>query len=64
MCFVEMFDIRTAFLSGKEIERELYVRAPKEGLPSAEGWPAVRPGELLQALKSALASQRHLGSGT
>ena len=30
----EVFDIMTAFLSGMRMDRELYVRAPKEGLPS------------------------------
>ena len=32
----EVFDIMTAFLSGMRMERELYVRAPTEGLPSLQ----------------------------
>ena len=51
----EVFDVMTAFLSGKELDRELYVRAPKEGLPSPEdtGWPSIHPYKLLRLLKGA-----------
>ena len=49
------FDVTTAFLQGKKISRQLYIRAPHEGLPAIEelGWDAVQPGQLLQILKSA-----------
>ena len=47
------FDITTAFLSGDHTDREIYVRAPPEGLPPARGQSAVEPLELLQILKSA-----------
>ena len=43
----------TAFLSGDNTSREIYVRAPEEGLPPARGEPPVEPFELLQILKSA-----------
>ena len=33
----ETFDVSTAFLSGKETTRNVYVRAPKDGLPAVEG---------------------------
>ena len=48
----EVFDIMTAFLSGMRMGRELYVRAPTEGLPSppGSGWPDVRPYALLRLL--------------
>ena len=48
-----IFDVTTAFLSGKHLQRQVYIRAPREGLPPAEGWTAVEPGELLRILKSA-----------
>eukprot|EP00435_Cladocopium_sp_Y103_P029625 s3192_g7.t1 len=47
------FDVTTAFLSGKSLERKVYIRAPREGLPPAENWDPISPGELLQSLKSA-----------
>ena len=47
------FDVTTAFLSGKETSRKLYIRAPREGLPPAMGWPPIKSGELLAILKSA-----------
>ena len=47
-----VFDVRTAFLSGGKIEREAYVRAPKEGLPAVEGLDRVRPYALLRLLKT------------
>eukprot|EP00959_Pyramimonas_sp_CCMP1952_P372642 7803482-Pyramimonas_sp.AAC.1 len=45
----EVFDVATAFLSGMRLDRELYVRAPRDGLPSppGSGWPPVRPYALL-----------------
>ena len=49
------FDVSTAFLSGKEVQREVYIRAPMDGLPACPqlGEKAVRPGELLRVCKSA-----------
>ena len=39
------FDCKTAFLTGKEHDREIYCRPPKEGLPG------VPPGSLLKLVK-------------
>ena len=49
------FDVSTAFLSGKEVQREVYIRAPMDGLPACPqlGEKAVAPGELLRVCKSA-----------
>ena len=49
------FDVTTAFLSGKEVDREVLIRAPPEGLPALpeHGEAAVKPGELLRVVKSA-----------
>ena len=47
------FDITTAFLSGDPTEREIYVRAPAEGLPAARNLPAIKSLQLLKILKSA-----------
>jgi hypothetical protein len=47
-----IFDVETAFLSGKETDREIYVRAPKEGLPKTEHAGNVQPFSLLRVLKS------------
>ena len=49
------FDVSTAFLSGKEVKREVYIRAPMDGLPACPqlGEKAVSPGELLRVCKSA-----------
>lgn len=51
----QTFDVTTAFLSGKEVDREVIVAAPQEGLPALPeyGEPPVAPGELLQVVKSA-----------
>ena len=46
------FDVTTAFLSGENLQRNVYVRAP-EGLPAVDDEPAVRGGELMQILRSA-----------
>ena len=50
-----IFDITTAFLSGKEVERIVYMRAPVDRLPPCEelGESAVRPMELMRVCKSA-----------
>ena len=49
------FDVTTAFLSGKEVSREVYIRPPPEGLPACEeaGEEAVSPEELPKVCKSA-----------
>jgi hypothetical protein len=49
----ETFDVSTAFLSGKETNRAVYVRAPVEGLPATNGHPMVPAGRLLEVLKGA-----------
>ena len=41
------FDCKTAFLTGKEHDRDIYCRPPKEGLPGVE------PGSLLKLVKGA-----------
>ncbi|CAE7228738.1 RE1, partial [Symbiodinium sp. CCMP2456] len=41
-----LFDVSTAFLSGKQVGRDLYVRPPGD-------LPGLRPGELWQLLRSA-----------
>ena len=43
----------TAFLTGESLNRELYTRAPREGLPAVDSTPAVRPFGLLKILKGA-----------
>ena len=40
---LRFFDVSTAFLSGKEIGRTVYVRGPVDGLPSVNGSQRVRP---------------------
>ena len=42
---LQTFDVKTAFLSGKDNDRELYFRPPKEGLPG------VPPGSLIKIIK-------------
>ena len=49
----EVFDVTAAFLSGHALCREVYVRAPPEGLPRAGGVGPVRPYQLLRILKGA-----------
>ena len=49
----EVFDVAAAFLSGVALDREIYCRAPAEGLPAACGWPQVPPYTLLRILKGA-----------
>ena len=53
-CFL-IFDVSTAFLSGKEVERDLVIKAPIDGLPACPEMnePAVRPFELMRVCKSA-----------
>ena len=47
------FDGTAAFLSGKKLDREVCVRAPKEGIPALGDTPAVRPYSLLRILRTA-----------
>ena len=47
------FDVSTAFLSGNATQRKVYIRAPKEGLPTVGDKPKVPPGRLLEILKGA-----------
>ena len=47
------FDVSTAFLSGREIGRTVYVRGPVDGLPSVNGIQRVRPYKLMKVLKGA-----------
>ena len=50
-----IFDVTTVFLSGKEVDRELVIKAPPEGLPACPeyGQTAVKPFELMRVCKSA-----------
>ena len=45
-------DVDSAFLNGRSIERDLYVRAPKGGLPATENHPAIEEGTVMQITKS------------
>ena len=47
------FDVTTAFLSGEATSRQIFVKAPPEGLPGVKGHPPVEGGALFQILKSA-----------
>ena len=47
------FDVTTAFLSGERTDREIYVKAPPEGLPRTKQMEAVTGGQLFRVLKSA-----------
>eukprot|EP00435_Cladocopium_sp_Y103_P070035 s255_g34.t1 len=53
-CFL-IFDVTTAFLSGKEVDRDLLIKAPLDGLPACPelNEPAVLPLELMRVCKSA-----------
>ena len=55
---IETFDVTNAFLSGTEMTRKMYTKAPPEGQPAAEGWKAVKPYQLLQVLKEAYEAPR------
>ena len=50
---IQVFDVTTAFLSGNPTSREVYVRAPCDGLPQTKKSPALPPYTLLKVLKSA-----------
>ena len=45
-------DIESAFLNGRPMTREIYLRAPREGLPAVDGHPAIPPGTIMRARKS------------
>ena len=47
------FDVTTAFLSGERTDRQIYVRAPPEGLPKTKQMEEVTGGQLFRVLKSA-----------
>ena len=48
-----VFDVKTAFLSGLPLDREVYVRAPADGLPATDGHDVIAPFALLRVLKGA-----------
>ena len=48
-----IFDVSTAFLSGQERQRQVFVRATPEGLPEVKGMQAIKPYELLRIVKGA-----------
>ena len=48
-----LLDVSTAFLTGMALDREVFARAPKEGLPGVNGFPPILPYGLLQILKGA-----------
>ena len=52
------FDCRTAFLTGKDHDREIYCQPPKEGLPG------VPPGSLLKFVKEHMYYEKHHICGT
>ena len=49
----EIFDVRSAFLSGLALQRKIHVRAPKEGLPGTNTTTPILPYQLMQVLKCA-----------
>ena len=50
---LKVFDVSTAFLSGNKTDREVYVRAPVDGLPQTAQSASIPPLSLLRVLKSA-----------
>ena len=48
-----VFDVSTAFLSGKHTQRQVFVRAPPEGLPATSTSKAVGSYELMRIVKGA-----------
>ena len=50
---VYVFDVSTAFLSGKATEREVYIRGPEDGLPATTKTVKIQPYALMRVLKSA-----------
>ena len=49
----EIFDVKSAFLSGLELQRKIHVRAPKEGLPGPDTTKVISPSQLMRVLKCA-----------
>ena len=49
----QTFDVAIAFLSGEKTERQVYIRAPREGLPAAAGTDSISPLRIKEALKGA-----------
>ena len=47
------FVVLTDCLSVQVLQRELYVRAPRDGLPAVSGLPRIKPYKLLTLLKGA-----------
>ena len=47
------FDVSTAFLSGRPVERKVVIKAPPEGLPAVREEKPIKPYELLLLCKSA-----------
>ena len=51
--FGDIFDVKTIFLSGKDHDRELYFRPPKEGLPGVEEGSLIKIIKGVRGLKEA-----------
>ena len=49
----QTFDVATAFQSGEKTERQVYIRAPREGLPATAGTDSISPLRIMEALKGA-----------
>jgi len=49
----QTFDVATAFLSGEKTDRQVYIRAPRDGLPAIEGMTAVTPLQVMEVVKGA-----------
>ena len=49
----QTFDVATAFLSGEKTERQVYIRAPHEGLPATAGTDSISPLRIMEVLKGA-----------
>ena len=45
-------DVENAFLNGREIHREIYLMAPRGGLPAVGDDPAIPEGTIVKARKS------------
>ena len=61
---IQHFDIEAAFLSGAYFEREVYVRAPKGGLPATDTKPAITAGTILKLRSPCLDLPTRRSSGT
>ena len=49
----QTFDVATAFLSGEKTERQVYIRAPRDGLPATADSEAVTPLRVMEVVKGA-----------